>query len=94
MPQKSSLPSEWVERLTAFKAFSSAAELEKLHPPPHKMASGGTEIWHYPLGVIAGTLYSIHIAVAGNDAPMAYMHMEPSRAPDTVRPQRPWWRFW
>jgi hypothetical protein len=94
MPQKTSIPSEWVERLNAFKEFSSAAELEKSHPPPHRMASGGEEIWHYPLGVIAGTLYSIHVAVSGTGAPMTYMFMEPSNAPDTVKPKRPWWQLW
>ena len=52
------------------------------------------EIWHYPLGVLAGTLYSIHVAVSANAAPMAYMHMEPSSAPDTAKGKRPWWRFW
>ena len=95
MPQKSSVPSEWIERVNAFKAFASSRELAAVHPPPHRMASGETEIWHYPLGVIAGTLYSIHVAVSGKDAPMAYMHMEPSDAPDTVAaPKRPWWQFW
>jgi hypothetical protein len=95
MPQKSPVPSEWIERVNAFKAFASSSELAAVHPPPHKMTSGGMEIWHYPLGVVAGTLYSVHVAVSGNDAPMAYMHMEPSDAPDTlVVPKRPWWRFW
>ena len=94
MPQKSSVPSEWVERLIAFKAFASADELSTAHPPAHKMSTGGVEIWHYPLGVSGGTLYSIHVTVSGDGIPMAYMHMEPSDAPDTVKPSRPWWRFW
>jgi hypothetical protein len=95
MPQKSPVPVEWIERVNAFKAITSPRELEAAYPPPHKMASAGMEIWHYPLGVVAGTLYAIHVAVSGNDAPMAYMHMEPSDAPDTVAaPKHPWWRFW
>jgi hypothetical protein len=77
------LPREWIERVNAFKAFASPCELAAAHPPPHKMASGEMEIWHYPLGVVAGAVYSIHVAVSGDDAPIAYMHMEPTAAPDT-----------
>jgi hypothetical protein len=94
MPQQPSVPQEWVERLNAFQAFTSAAELEKSHPPPHRIAAGEMEIWHYPLGVLAGTLYSIHVAVSANAAPMAYMHMKPSSAADTAKGKRPWWPFW
>jgi hypothetical protein len=92
--QKQSIPSEWVKRLIAFKAYASADELAKSHPPPHKMKSDGMEIWHYPLGVLAGTLYAIHVAVSSDGVPVAYMHMEPSAGPDTVKPSRPWWRLW
>jgi hypothetical protein len=92
MSQKSAIPSAWVERLAAFKRFATAAELAQAHPPAHKTRSGGTEIWHYPLGVTGGTLFAIHVAVAdaGADAPapMAYMHMEPTGAPDTVQTNR------
>jgi len=52
------------------------------------------EIWHYPLGIAGETLYSIHVAVDGDNAPMAYMHLEPTDQPDTVAAARPWWRFW
>lgn len=94
MPQEPTIPREWVERLNAFKAFSSAADLAKAHPPPHKSASGGMEIWHYPLGVAAGTLYSIHVSVSGDGAPMAYMYTEPTDAPDTARPKPLPWYLW
>jgi hypothetical protein len=76
------------------KAISNAAELVLAHgAPPHKVQHGGIEIWHYPLGVVAGMLYSIHVAVEGDNASQVYMHMEPITAPDTVREARPWWRF-
>jgi hypothetical protein len=94
MPQKQSIPLEWLDRLTAFKEFASAEELARSHPPPHKMTAVGMEIWHYPFGILGGTLYAIHVAVSGGAAPMAYMYMEPCNEPDTVKPRRPWWRFW
>lgn len=61
--------------------------------PAHKVAEPGMQIWHYPLGIAKGTLYSVHVAVTGESAPMAYMHMEPSGLPDTAS-GRPWWKFW
>jgi len=94
MAQKSAVPQDWVDRLAALKRFSSAAELAEAYPPTHKVQRGTMEIWHYPLGVAGGMLYRIHVALAGEGAPQAYMHMEPSEAPDTFRKPRPWWRFW
>ena len=96
MSQKSPVPSEWVERLAAFKRFTSAAELAESHAPAHKIQSPGMEIWHYPLGANGGMLYAIHVAVSPGHAPMAYMHMEPTSVADTVqlKESRPWWRFW
>ena len=88
MAQKPSIPSAGVEQLAAFKRFATATELAQAHPPVHKTRSGGTEIWHYPLGATGGTLYAIHVAVADAGAPMAYMHMEPTDAPDTVQTNR------
>ena len=94
MPQKQSIPSEWGDHLTAFMAFASADELAKAHRPPRKMSSDNTKVWHYPLGVLAATLYAIHVAVSSDGVPVASMHTEPSTQPDTVRPSRPWWRLW
>jgi hypothetical protein len=77
------------------KNHKSAAELARVHgAPAHKVQHGEIEIWHYPLGVSGGTLYSIHVAVLGDDASQVYMFMEPSSAPDTERKPRSWWRFW
>src|SRR3954463_12078980 len=41
MQQRSSIPPEWVERLVAIRAFTSAADLATAHPPPHKITSAG-----------------------------------------------------
>jgi hypothetical protein len=78
MAQKSAVPQDWVDRLAAMKRFSSAVELAEVYPPAHKVQRGTMEIWHYPLGVAGGMLYSIHVALSGEGAPQAYMHMEPS----------------
>jgi hypothetical protein len=42
------------------------------------------EIWHFPLGIAAGTLYSIHVAVMGDRQPQVYMHVELTSQPDTA----------
>ena len=70
-----------------------ASLVTALSPAAHKLTDPAMEIWHYPLGIAAKTLYSIHVAVDGDSAPMAYMHVEPTDQPDTVA-ARPWWKFW
>jgi len=95
MPQKLDLPEDWIRQLEAMQRYRSASELAKTHgAPAHKVRHGELEIWHYPLGVLSGMLYSVHVAVENDEASQTYMAMEPSAGPDTVQPQRPWWRFW
>jgi hypothetical protein len=85
---------EWTRRLEAMKRCGTAADLLARHgEPAHRLTDHAMEIWHYPLGIAGGTLYSIHVAVEGDNAPMAYLHVEPTDKADTVAP-RPWWRFW
>ena len=85
---------EWTTRLEAMKQCRTTAELLDRHgAPAHKLQEPAMEIWHYPLGIAGGTLYSIHVAVAGDAAPTVYMHLEPTNEPDTTD-RRPWWRFW
>jgi hypothetical protein len=94
MPRQPRELPEWMRRLEAIKQCRTSAELLARHgEPAHKLEDPALEIWHYPLGIAGGTLYSIHVAVAGDDAPTAYLHVEPTSEPDTVAP-RPWWRFW
>lgn len=59
----------------------------------HRVSAPAMEILHYPLGIHGGTLYSIHVAIVNQDAPTAYMHVEPTSLLDTVA-ALPWWRFW
>ena len=75
------------------KRVQSAFSLENEHgAPPHKQQHGEVEIWHYPLGIVGGMMYAIHVAVVGDDASQTYMFTEPSESPDTVHSRRPWWR--
>ena len=53
----------WQRRLQQMKECKSIAELVRQHGEPHKIPQAGFEIWHYPLGVAGGTLYSIHVSV-------------------------------
>lgn len=83
----------WTRHLIEIKGCKSVAELvRKYGEPPHKVPEDGFEIWHYPLGVASGTLYSIHVSVWPDRPFQAYMYMEPVSIPDT--PQPAWWRFW
>jgi hypothetical protein len=72
------LPTEWFDRLAAIKRIPTTDELAKKFPPPHKSQRGGTQVWHYPLGVASGTLYSIHVSPSADGKFQAYMHMEPT----------------
>src|SRR6202030_2204968 len=69
MSKKNAVPPEWIARLEAMRQIRSSGELAREHgTPPHKQVHGEMEIWHYPLGVAGGMLYSIHVAVVGDDA--------------------------
>src|SRR5215469_14865023 len=74
----------WQRRLQEMKACKSVTELVRQHgEPSHKVPQDGFEIWHYPLGVASGMLYSIHVSVWPNQSSQIYMHMEPTSAPET-----------
>src|SRR5580692_9297207 len=74
----------WQRRLQQMKECKSIAELARQHgEPPHKVPQDGFEIWHYPLGVAGGTLYSIHVSVWPDQTSRIYMDMEPTSALDT-----------
>lgn len=85
---------QWTRRLDAMKRCRTPAQLIAVHgEPAHKLTESAMEIWHYPLGIAAGMLYSIHVAVDRHNKPVAYLHVEPTDNPDTVAARR-WWRFW
>ncbi len=74
----------WQRRLQQMKECKSITDLVRLHgEPPHKVPQEGFEVWHYPLGVAGGTLYSIHVSVWPDQARQIYMHMEPTSLPET-----------
>lgn len=94
MPQQPRELTEWMRRIEAMRKCRTSAELVARHgEPKHKVEDPAMQIWHYPLRIADGTLYSIHVAIAGDAAPMPYMHVEPTNEPDTAA-TRPWWRFW
>ena len=83
----------WSRRLVAMQGCKSIADLvERYGEPHHKVRQDGFEIWHYPLGVTGGMLYSVHVSV-WPDKFQAYMFFEPTSLSDSPR-QRAWWQFW
>jgi hypothetical protein len=53
--------------------------------PSHK-AHGQPEIWHYPLGILNGMLYSIHAAIDSQRVAQVYIHMVPAEDTAPARP--------
>ena len=83
----------WSRRLVEMQGCKTVADLVgKYGEPHHKVQQDGLEIWHYPLGVADGLLYSIHVSV-WPDKYQAYMFFEPASLSDSP-PQRAWWQFW
>lgn len=92
MAAKSSNVEKWSRLLEEMKRCKSAAELVQAHgQPAHKLPQAQFEIWHYPLGVDQGVLYTIHGAVMGDQLKQLYLHMEPTA--DAIPPAKPpWWK--
>jgi hypothetical protein len=79
---------QWARRLEEMKRCQTADELvRKFGAPAHKVSQGDLEIWHYPLGVVKGYLYSIHAATKGGALGQVYMHLEPTAEAEAV-PER------
>jgi hypothetical protein len=85
---------EWRHRIERMKQCGTAAELLAQHgEPAHKDRSSSMDIWHYPLGIAKGTLYSIHAAVMQDQLLHVYMHLEPIGDTASNPPKRPWWEL-
>jgi len=70
----------WEKRVLAMRGAGSIDELVRRHGEPHhKESAPGMEIWHYPLGVDAGKLFSIHAAVFPDRTFQVYLHVEPEK---------------
>jgi hypothetical protein len=89
----SQLPN-WQKRLKQMQDCASVAELLAQHGEPHhKVPQDGFEIWHYPLGIEQGMVYSIHVPVWPNGQRQTYLYFEPTSDNVSIR-RRPWWQFW
>ncbi|KAB2969692.1 MAG: hypothetical protein F9K18_00945 [Thermoanaerobaculia bacterium] len=82
--------SRWQERALEMGRCPSAVELVARHgEPSHKVPHETFEIWHYPLGVASGQLYSIHVSVWPDQRCMAYLHTAP-----VAGSSKRWWKWW
>ena len=87
-------PRKWFILLDRMKGARTPDELRgKFGAPLHREVHESKEIWHYPLGVIDGMLYSIHAIIQGDQIQQVYHYVAPTNQPDTVS-LRPWWRLW
>ena len=69
----------WERQALDMREFKTVAELvARYGEPHHKDQRDGFEIWHYPLGVASGMLYSVHVSVWPGQRFQVYMHMEPT----------------
>jgi hypothetical protein len=85
---------EWHGRLQKMQDCKTLDALVALNGPPHhKVQQQGFEIWHYPLGVESGMLYSIHVSVWPDQRKEAFLYFEPTSIRDCSPPRR-WWQFW
>ena len=84
----------WQRRVVKMQQCSRVSDLLARHGEPHhKVPQKGFEIWHYPLGVSAGMLYSVHVSVQPDQSCQAFMFMEPTDLGDSPAARR-WWQFW
>lgn len=72
----------WQRRIERMKRCSTADELIRCcGQPAHRVDVPKMSIWHYPLHVIGGTFYSIHVAVIDGTPKQVYLAMEPTTEP-------------
>src|SRR6478672_438946 len=83
---------EWQRRVQEVQKCNTLDALVTLHGPPHhKVPQEGFEIWHYPLGIESGMVYSIHVSVWPDQTKQAFLYFEPtSNSHSPVR--RRWWQ--
>jgi hypothetical protein len=82
----------WQRLLQQMQQCKTVAELVAHHGEAHhKVPQDGHEIWHYPLGVEKGMLYSIHVAIWPEGPRQAYLFFEPTVLPES-RPTIPDWQ--
>src|ERR1700752_288901 len=68
---------DWQRRVMEMQKCTRTTDLvARYGEPHHKVQQAGFEIWHYPLGVASGTLYSAHVSVQPDQSCQAFMFME------------------
>ena len=68
----------WKRRIARMKRCRTPEELTKrCGKPHHTLEEDGITFWHYPLKVIAGTFYAIHVAFLTGAPAQAYVHVTP-----------------
>src|SRR5688572_1793578 len=88
------IPKDWERKVEAMRQCQWVADLVRLHGlPNHKVQEDGFEIWHYPLGIDAQMLYSIHVSVGSDQSCQAFLFFAPT-GPDHAHAPRRWWEFW
>jgi hypothetical protein len=74
----------WEQQLQAMKRCRNITELvSRFGEPHHRVQQQGFEIWHYPLGVASGMLYSIHVSVWPDQRSQIYLFFEPTDLADS-----------
>jgi len=82
----------WQRLLQQMQQCKTVADLVARHGEAHhKDPQKGFEIWHYPLGVEQGQLYSIHVAIYPEGPRQAYLFFEPTVLPESP-PAIPDWQ--
>jgi hypothetical protein len=68
-------PAEWFLRLDRMKKCLTAEQMvSEFGEPAHKLPMGVMEVWHYPLGIDGGVLYSIHAVEERSVIRQVYLH--------------------
>jgi hypothetical protein len=85
---------EWHWRVKRMQECSTLDALVTLcGSPHHKVQQEGFEIWHYPVGVESGMVYSIHVSVWPDQSKQAFLYFEPASTRKSPSRRR-WWQFW
>lgn len=72
----------WERRIARMKRCRTPQELvRRFGEPDHKLEQEDVAIWHYPLKVIDGWLYAIHVAVMDGSVSQVYIHISSITAP-------------
>jgi hypothetical protein len=70
---------EWQQRLDAMMRCRTAEDLVRMcGPPDRRIPQRDDEIWHYPLGVVEGSLRSIHAVTNNGKVNQVYIHAIPA----------------